>query len=235
VLKLELQSRGETLDVQDGVWEKERDLAENGLLVSISAQGNPSEYGDQFRTFANWVIGSLDSLREELGQFLYPTFVYAYISIIQLEDSTSAQDLLTESKDLFLNQTTNKNRKEILLKEIHELSKITSPEQLHESSTVVNILKQKVSLSISSFTYDLLMQYLRQEKLLLVMSLLSRWFALDIVDDFNSDLLNFWSATANVDVGSSQIQPVKGKLNLELLKDSLYLRYQEMELKPWKN
>ncbi len=231
MLKLELQSRGETLDVQDGVWEKERDLAENGLLVSISAQGNPSEYGDQFRTFANWVIGSLDSLREELGQFLYPTFVYAYISIIQLEDSTSAQDLLTESKDLFLNQTTNKNRKEILLKEIHELSKITSPEQLHESSTVVNILKQKVSLSISSFTYDLLMQYLRQEKLLLVMSLLSRWFALDIVDDFNSDLLNFWSATANVDVGSSQIQPVKGKLNLELLKDSLYLRYQEMELK----
>lgn len=231
VLKLELQSRGENLDAQAGVWEKEKDLAENGLLVSISAQSGPSEYGDQFRTFASWVIGSLDSLREELGQFLYPTFVYAYVSIIQLEDSTAAQDLLTESKDLFLNQETNKNRKEILLKEIHELSKITSPEQLHESSTVVNILKQKVSLSISSFTYELLLQYLRQERLLLIMSLLNRWFSLNIVEDFNSDLVSFWSATANIDVGSSQIQPQKGKLNLELLKDSRYLRYHEMKLR----
>lgn len=231
VLKLELQSRGENLDALEGVWEKEKDLVENGLLVSISSQGSTVEYGDQFRSFAGWIVGSLDSLREELSQFLYPIFVYAYVSMIQLEDSASAQDLLTESKDLVLNQTSNENRKEILLKEIHELSKITSPEQLHESSIVMNIMKQKVSVNIASFTYEVLLQYLRQEKLLLMMSLLNRWFSLNIVEDFNSDMMSFWSVTANVDVGTSQIQAQKGKLNIELLKDSTYLRYHEIELK----
>lgn len=207
-------------------------MAENGLLVSISAHGSPSEYGDQFRLFASWIVGSLDSFKEELGQLLYPAFVYAYISMIQLEASTSAKDLLSESKDLFLSQASNKNRKEILMKEIHEFSKITSPEQLHESSMMVNILKQKVSLNISAFTYDLLLQYLRQEKLLLMMSLLNRWFSLNIVQDFDCNLLSFWSATANVDVSiSSSAQVSQGKLNLELLKDSPYLKYQEIQLK----
>lgn len=232
ILKLELDSRGESVNRKDSIWEKEKDLAENGLLVSIGGNGTPAEYGNQFRSFAEWVTGSLDLYKRELSQLLYPTFVYTYVTMIQLEAGTAAQDLLTESKDLFLEQTTDRNRREILLKEIHEFSKITSPEQLHESTIISNVLKQKVLLTLSSFTYDLMLQYLRHEKLVLITSLINRWFSLSIVQDFSSDFMSFWSATANVDVSlATPSSTMQGKLNLELLKDCSYLKVQEGKLR----
>lgn len=229
VLKLELESRGENVNSKETVWERERNIAENGILVSLSANGQAKEYATQFRSFSQWVTGSLDSCRSELYQLLYPTFVYTYVTMIQLEATTDAQDLLTECKGFFLEQTTSRNRREVILKEIHELSKITSPEQLQESSIATNILKQKVALTISSFTYELMINYLRREKLILIASLINSWFALNVVEDFSPDLLSFWSAVANIDA-SGPVAP-RGKLNLELLKDSDYLKYQELELK----
>lgn len=229
ILKLELESRGENVNTKDSVWERERNIAENGILVSLSANGEAKEYATQFRSFSQWVTGSLDSCRSELYQLLYPTFVYTYVTMIQLEATTSAQDLLTECKDFFLEQTTSRNRREIILKEIHELSKITSPEHLQESSIATNVLKQKVALTISSFTYELMIHYLRRERLILIASLINSWFALNVVEDFSPDMLSFWSAVANIDA-SGPVAP-RGKLNLELLKDSDYLKYQELELK----
>jgi transcription initiation factor TFIID subunit 5 len=231
VLKLELEARGEKRGKHvASMWEKEKDLAESGLLVSVAApDGSASEYGDQFRAFSRWIVGSLDAYKEELGQLLYPTFVYTYVTMVQLEADTAAQDLLAESKDLFLSQTTNSGRREILLKEIHEFSKMTSPEDFEEFEN--DVLKQRVSLTMSSYVYELMMQYLRQERLVLVASLLNRWFSISVVQDFDPDtMLGFWSATANVD-STAGTQQHAAKVSAELLKDSPYLKFQEIVLK----
>eukprot|EP00889_Picochlorum_renovo_P002354 jgi/Picre1/29384/NNA_004772.t1 len=44
ILKLELESRGENVNTKDSVWERERNIAENGILVSLSANGEAKEY-----------------------------------------------------------------------------------------------------------------------------------------------------------------------------------------------
>lgn len=266
VLKLELEARGASSKRNKhftSLWEKndaQRDLAENGLLVSISSEaGSAGAYGDQFRRFSQWIVGSLDEYKDQLGQLLYPTFVYAYVTMVQLEADTAAQDLLAESKDLFLNQTSNSSRREILLKEIHELSKIKSPEDFDSFEN--DVLQQKVSVTLSVYVYELMMQFLRQEKLLLISSLLNRWFSITVVQDFDPDtMLGFW--TASVNVAASGLAADKGavamdgrdvrdgrdghksgkgqqsthgllsnKLSVELLKDSPYLKFQEIVLR----
>ena len=260
VLKLEIEARGGSSKRNRhfaSLWEAndaQRDLAENGLLVAISSEtGSAGAYGDQFRRFSRWVVGSLDEYKEQLGQLLYPTFVYAYVTMVQLEADTAAQDLLAESKDLFLNQTSNSSRQEILLKEIHEFSKIKSPEDFDSFEN--DVLQQKVSVTMSVYVYELMMQYLKQEKLILISSLLNRWFSITLVQDFDAEtMLGFWSVSANVAAGGlaadggavavdgregqkggkgqqSTHGLISSKLVAELLKDSPYLKFQEIVLK----
>jgi hypothetical protein len=258
VLKLEIEARGGSSKRNRhfaSLWEAndaQRDLAENGLLVAISSEaGSAGAYGDQFRRFSRWVVGSLDEYKEQLGQLLYPTFVYAYVTMVQLEADTAAQDLLAESKDLFLNQTSNSSRREILLKEIHEFSKIKSPEDFDSFEN--DVLQQKVSVTMSTYVYELMMQYLKQEKLILISSLLNRWFSITVVQDFDAEtMLGFWSVGANVAAGGraadggaadgrdgqkgakgqqSSHGHLSSKLVAELLKDSPYLKFQEIVLK----
>jgi len=262
VLKLEIEARSGTSKRNRhfaSLWEAndaQRDLAENGLLVAISSEaGSAGAYGDQFRQFSRWVVGSLDEYKEQLGQLLYPTFVYAYVTMVQLEADTAAQDLLAESKDLFLNQTSNSSRQEVLLKEIHEFSKIKSPEDFDSFEN--DVLQQKVSVTMSTYVYELMMQYLKQEKLILISSLLNRWFSITLVQDFDAEtMLGFWSVSANVAAGGvaadggavamaidgrdgqkggkgqqSTHGLLSSKLVAELLKDSPYLKFQEIVLK----
>lgn len=155
VLRLELESRGETgSSARSSKRSKhfaslDADLLENGLLVSISnPEGSASAYATQFRQLSTWIVNSLDEYKEQLNQLLYPTFVYAYVTMIQLEADTAAQELLAESKDLFLNQTSNSARREVLLKEIHEFSKIKTPEDFDSFEN--DVLGQKVRRRIRS-------------------------------------------------------------------------------------
>ena len=269
VLRLELASRGET---GSGARSSKRsrhiasldaDLVENGLLVSISnPEGSAGAYASQFRQLSTWILNSLDEYKSQLNQLLYPTFVYAYVTMIQLEADTAAQELLAESKDLFLNQTSNSARRDVLLKEIHEFSKIKTPEDFDSFEN--DVLRQKVAVTLSRYTYELLMQFLRQEKLILMSSLLNRWFKIVVVQDFDEEtMLGFWSASANVVAADGQHESTVEKAGvaggnlagekakaggkagksvhanattitskqLELLKDSPYLKFQEITLR----
>jgi len=265
VLRLELESRGErgssarSFKRSKHFASLDADLLENGLLVSISnPEGSASAYATQFRQLSTWIVNSLDEYKEQLNQLLYPTFVYAYVTMIQLEADTAAQELLAESKDLFLNQTSNSARREVLLKEIHEFSKIKTPEDFdsfendvlgqkvrirngtcgggdhgggervgigchgygvcHALSRLTHSLRSQrcrrhqVAVTLSRYTYELLMQYLRQEQLVLMSSLLNRWFRIGVVQDFDADtMLGFWTASANVVKVADGVEGVEHK------------------------
>ena len=108
--------------------------------------------------------------------------------MVQLEASTAAQDFLTETKEGLLNRITNPSRKEILVKELHELSKLTVPEQFHTSTFLKAVRAKKIAVSLSQYSFELLMAFLRQEKLIMISSILNTWFSINCVQERDATL-----------------------------------------------
>lgn len=170
-------------------------------------------------------------MQMELSQLLYPVFVHTFVTMVQLESSTAAQNLLTGMKDLFLAQILGPSRREALMEELHELTKLTSPDQCMSSPVLKPLMEKRIVVSMSEYASEVLSYFLRQNKLILIAGILNRSFMIDISAgrgqlelEFNLNVLA--TASTGGDFGTKQI----GQLDLELLKDSRILKYEELRL-----
>jgi len=159
--------------------------------------------------------------------------------MVQLEASTAAQDFLTETKEGLLNRITNPSRKEILVKELHELSKLTVPEQFHTSTFLKAVRAKKIAVSLSQYSFELLMAFLRQEKLIMISSILNTWFSINCVQERDATLkgqagdilsVTFSAASTPGDFASLSTAN-QAQIVFDLLKESKYLKFKELRLK----
>eukprot|EP00890_Picochlorum_soloecismus_P004220 jgi/Picsp_1/479/NSC_00477-R1_transcription initiation factor tfiid subunit 5-like len=240
ILELELKARGQLQDSDEGnIWSTDVDLAEKGLVVSLGAGGDAQEYARQYRRFASWVGASLDMYQREISQLLYPVFVHCFVSMVQLEASTAAQDFLTGTKEGLLNRIINPSRKEILVKELHELSKLTVPEQFHTSTFLKAVRAKKVAISLSQYSFELLMAFLRQENLIMIISILNMWFAINFVREREvtlkgqtGDILSVTFSAASTPGDFASVSATdQDQILFDHLKEGRYLKFKELRLR----
>lgn len=178
VLTKELRAHGLTAKpISDQQWINRENGAAEALALGIAAKGDISALSDGFSRLAEWAEGSLDSVRPQLIQILYPVFVHTFLDLIALNATEEASEFMAAHSGRF--QDTARQARDI-----SALQSVTVPEHLATNRTAVALRTARHPVRMSSSVSDLLGRFLRSDKRLLpLLALVNEHIDIKIVDE----------------------------------------------------
>jgi transcription initiation factor TFIID subunit 5 len=163
----------------------------------------------------------------------YPIFVHTYLQLVSLGAASVAHALLAESKNSILASSISPRQRKSRGSELYDLLSISTPEQLETSNLAKAFRAQRTPIRLSKYGYDLVLQYLRQADMLLMLSVINQWLAVEIVAEAVAPAaLDESGLLASVGGDGGDAGTInQTELNLKLLKTSAEHVYQTEILK----
>jgi transcription initiation factor TFIID subunit 5 len=179
-------------------------INDSTVLQAISTYNSsekfPGSFEQSFSALCTWIDRSLDQCKPELSSVLYPLFVHGYL------------DLVKKGQQLFASQFMLSHLDEVEADhrdEVYKLLVVQTPDHLKENEVAQLWLQNRYKLSMSSFSYDLLMSFLQEQNFLLIRTMINEHVAistyagypsqriesLPILDKNSQDLLDAPSQT----------------------------------------
>ena len=147
---------------------------------------DPSIYDAEYKSFRSFATASLDLVKGELFLVLFPLFVNCYMGLIRQGHSIEARQFWCTWESDHIDRFPD---------ELRMLSMLTVPEQLEGNSEflqanafVQQVSKSRFSMRLSNFSYGLLMNYVMQNHLLLIASIMNDRITFDKMSDVPASL-----------------------------------------------
>lgn len=116
-----------------------------------------------FRKLREWVEGSLEQYRRELGGVLYPIFVRSYLELVHRGLPDEASDLMAAHRAGFGESAT----------ELTALAALRTPEQVADSEVAREYWAGTFELQMSAYSFELLVAFVQAEQLLPFLQMLN--------------------------------------------------------------
>ena len=156
------------------------------LAICAVKSTDPTIYDTEYKSFRSFAAASLDLVKGELFLVLFPIFVHCYVGLVRQGHSIEARQFWCTWESDHIDRFPD---------ELRLLSMLTVPEQLEENceflqanAFVQQVSKSRFSMRLSNFSYGLLMNYVMQNHLLLVASIMNDHITFDKVSDVPASL-----------------------------------------------
>lgn len=116
-----------------------------------------------FRKLREWVEGSLEQYRRELGAVLYPIFVRSYLELVHRGLADEAADFMEAHRGDFGESAP----------ELASLAAVVTPEQVAECEVAREYWLGTFELRMSAYSFELLVAFVQSEQLLPFLQLLN--------------------------------------------------------------
>lgn len=161
---------------------------------------------------------------------LYPVFVHTYLQLVALGAAALAHTMMADYKSGYLTASTNLRQRKIRESELHDLLSLSTPEQLETSALASGLRAERTCVSLSQYGYDLLVNYLRQESMLLILGLINQWIQIEVVQGPTSTVdSEGLLSRARGDLDASVVNQTP--LELRVLASSAWHRYEDLKAK----
>lgn len=124
----------------------------NGMEPSLLM----SQYKMAYQSLKQWIDGSLDSFKEELGSILFPIFIHINLDLI-------LKGFVEKVRDEIWNPFSEEHRKGGHEVEIMSMDSIKEPQHIKESQLASSFRIGKYNVVMSVYSFQLLMSYLQDE------------------------------------------------------------------------
>eukprot|EP00871_Galdieria_phlegrea_P004153 jgi/Galph1/4739/GphlegSOOS_G3319.1 len=148
------------------------DQVRNFIEFFINSEQEEINVLDDYEKVYRWVDGCLEVVRVELAQFLYPLLVYLFLELVGKERYEESQKLL--------NKWYNKFGEQTIQEELFSLSGIHRKELLLENSLAQQYLKHRREIFVSTYAFELLCDFLVENKLTRIFRCLMEHFHIRI-------------------------------------------------------
>ena len=156
------------------------------LAICAVKSTDPTIYDAEYKSFRSFATASLDLVKGELFLVLFPIFVHCYVGLVRQGHSIEARQFWCTWESDHIDRFPD---------ELRMLSMLTVPEQLEGNSEflqanafVQQVSKSRFSMRLSNFSYGLLMNYVMQNHLLLVASIMNDRITFDKMSDVPASL-----------------------------------------------
>eukprot|EP00164_Ancoracysta_twista_P014207 GFYU01023050.1.p1 GENE.GFYU01023050.1~~GFYU01023050.1.p1 ORF type:complete len:637 (-),score=94.63 GFYU01023050.1:80-1990(-) len=151
----------------------------NRILCYYSGElQTPGRYEESYVLLKDWIQGCLDMYKNELIIVLYPMFVHCHLEMISKGFQDGAKIFMQKHKHEHLDLHGT---------EIARLEAVSTPQHVLENELVQLYLKHKLDLQLSSSSFELLLSFLLDSKLMLLLSIINSRLNIRIMSNEPSD------------------------------------------------
>ncbi len=136
------------------------------LLLLDKESETPGSHENSYKAVRSWIESSLDIYKVQLSQILYPLFVHIYLSLIEGGHIEQARSFM----DQFKADHIDIHRADIL-----KLSAVSNAQQMKENDYLNTIRQEKSTISMSSYTFELLLSFLQEKKYVFLLKILNQY------------------------------------------------------------
>lgn len=116
---------------------------------------DPKMFGRAYSIFRNWCENSLEMYRYELDKFLYPLFMYLYLSLIERHEPTEARSFYEKFKADHVLQHSQ---------EVKSVGGISLPEHIEQNQIAKLFNMNKYRLHVSATSMNLVLGFLNEHQ-----------------------------------------------------------------------
>ncbi|KAJ3223758.1 Transcription initiation factor TFIID subunit 5 [Clydaea vesicula] len=136
---------------------------------------DPNIYSNFYSLLRNWINeSSLDLYKFELRRCLFPIFVYSYLNLVESDHPKEAQTLM---------KSFEQDHQEQHSQDLEKLSCVLSKNHLVENEFVKEFKSSKYKIRMSRYSFELLLSFLQNNKMMLILRILNEHLAIKVTTD----------------------------------------------------
>eukprot|EP00741_Cyanophora_paradoxa_P005686 tig00000903_g5513.t1 len=135
------------------------------ILSFNNMDNDPARYQQSYGEVREWIHQSLEIYKGELLAILYPIFAHCFLELIERGYIQEAHDFLAKCRE------EHEHGHGI---ELHALQAVNDRQHLEENEIAYNLRTEKASVRMCQYSYNLLLAFLHQSRLMLIVSILNQ-------------------------------------------------------------
>lgn len=145
----------------------------NQLAAAVAHGDDPSmeKLASDYRRLNEWIESSLDQYRNELYTVMYPIFVHCYLDFV-IRGKVEAGRAFMASHAVEHQQYHHS--------ELEELKGVTTAEHMASSTFVEIFRKNKYTLVLCSYSFELLLAFLQEHKFMTILGIINQHVAIKV-------------------------------------------------------
>ncbi|KJE90929.1 TBP-associated factor 5 [Capsaspora owczarzaki ATCC 30864] len=139
-------------------------------LYPAAETTTPQKYFEMYDQLVRWAHQSLDLYKSELKIVLYPLFVHCYLDLLEHNHIDEAKKFFGIHRGLFEAQAFHMARLEML----------STPQQVLDSEVGTLFRRNKYTMRLSAYSFDLLIAFLHETRSMLLIGLINHYINISV-------------------------------------------------------
>ncbi|XP_051169756.1 transcription initiation factor TFIID subunit 5 [Leptopilina boulardi] len=188
---------------------QQTDSEVSNVLSAYKSEGDPALYEKSYSELKQFVEGSLDIYKHELGTILYPVLVNMYLELVYNNHSIQAKEILEKYSE---------NLEDYYQADLKRLSNVTKREQMDGNELIDTFKSNQFIIRMSRDTLSMLKRHLQEKKCNSLLNIINERLYFDMYEGVARNKQQI-EATSGAILGEATRQDNKAKVYYGLLKE----------------